>query len=178
MELRVKKLIFPIVMAIVGILAIGVVAQNYVSKSSTAIKSLTVTYTEGVTGEAHKPGDTITLPTGINQVFLKLKLDDENASYTIKGDKDFVAGNNTLTINVEGADGKSNKDYTLTLIKPKLSGWCEENAETVRLYNDDYDSADIYGDISLAYLDERLPVIQANLSCFSDGLQKYINEHY
>lgn len=178
MELRVKKLIFPIVMAIVGLLAIGVVAQNYTSKSSTAIKELTVTYTEGVTGEPHKPGDTITLPTGINQVFLKLKLDDEHASYTIKGDKDLVAGNNTLTINVEGADGKSSKDYTLTLVKPQLAGWCDENAETVRLYNDDYENADIYGDISLAYLDERLPVIQANLSCFSDSLQKYINEHY
>lgn len=173
-----KKLILPLVMAIAGLLAIGVVVQNYYYKSPVTIKELTVTYQEGVTGEPHKPGDTITLPTGITQVFLKLRLTDENASYTIKGDKDFVDGNNTLTINVLGADKKSNKDYTLTLIKPKLSGWCQQNPDKIKLYNDDYELADIYQDISLAYLDTRLPEIQANLSCFSDILQKYINENY
>jgi hypothetical protein len=178
MEHTVKKLILPVVMVLAGLLAIGVVTQNYFSKSPTTIKELTVTYQEGVTGEAHKPGDTITLPTGINQVFLKLKLTDESASYTVTGDKDFVDGKNTLKIKVDGADGKSSRLYELFLIKPKLSGWCEQNAETIKLYNDDYELADIYQDISLAYLDERLPVIQANLSCFSDILQKYINENY
>jgi len=178
MEYRVKKLILPIVMAMAGLLAIGVVAQNYLYKSPTTIKALTVTFQEGVTGEPHKPGDIITLPTGINQVFLKLKLTDEHASYTVKGDKDFVDGNNTLTINVLGSDRKSSKDYTLTLISPKLSGWCKQNPDKVKLYNDDYELADIYQDISLAYLDTRLPEIQANLSCFSDILQKYIKENY
>lgn len=173
-----KKLILPIVMAVVGLLAIGIIAQNFVSKSPVTIKELTVTYQDGVTGEPHKPGDTIELPTGIEQVFVKLKLTDEKASYTITGDKDFVVGKNTLTINVAGADGKSNKDYFLTFIKPKLAGWCEQNAAKVKLYNDDYELADIYGDISLAYLDERLPEIKANLSCFSDLLQKYIKENY
>jgi len=178
MEFRVKKLILPFVMAIAGLFAIGVVVQNYNYKSPTTIRELTVTYQEGVTGEAHKPGDTITLPTGITQVFLKLRLTDDNASYTIKGDKDFKDGNNILTVNVLGADKKSNTDYTLTLIKPKLSGWCEQNPEKIKLYNDDYELADIYQDLSLAYLDERLPEIQANLSCFSDLLQTYVNENY
>lgn len=178
MEFTVKKLILPIVMAIAGLLAIGVVTQNYVFKSPTTIKELTVTYQEGVTGEPHKPGDTITLPTGITQVFLKLKLTDERASYTIKGDKDFKDGSNVLTINVLGADEKSNTDYKLTLIKPKLSGWCQQNPEKIKLYNDDYELADIYQDLSLAYLDERLPEIRANLSCFSDLLQTYVNKNY
>jgi len=178
MEVRVKKLIFPVVMAIAGLLAIGVIAQNFVSHSPTTIESLTVTYEEGVTGDPHKPGDTITLPTGITQVFLKLRLTDEHASYTVTGDKDFKDGPNTLKIKVEGADGKSSSTYSLTLIKPKLSGWCEQNAATIKLYNDDYDLADIYGDISLAYLDTRLPTIQAHLECFSDILQKYVKAHY
>jgi len=80
-----------------------------------------------------------------------------------------------LTITVKGSDGKSSSDYTLTLVKPKLAGWCDENAEKIKLYNDDYELADIYQDISLAYLDERLPEIKANLSCFSQLLQDYVN---
>jgi hypothetical protein len=178
MEFRVKKLILPVVMAISGLLAIGVVAQNYVSKSPTSIEELTLTYQEGVTGVAYKPGDTIELPTGINQVFLTLKLTDERASYDLTGDKDFQDGPNTLTITVNGSDNKSKQQFSLTLLKPKLVGWCQQHADMIKLYNDDYETADIYQDISLAYLDERLPTIQENLSCFSDILQKYVNENY
>ena len=173
-----KKLVFPIVMAIAGVLAVVVIAQNYVSKSPTTIKELTVTYEEGVTGTAYKPGDTIELPTGVDQVYLVVKPTDENATVKIKGDRNFEVGDNKLTIKVIGADKKSSKEYSLTLKKAELAGWCDQNAETVKLYNDDFELADIYQDISLAYLDERLPVIQQNLSCFSDLLQTYVKENY
>jgi len=174
----VKKFAFPIVMALAGLLAVGVIAQNFVSKSPTTIKSLTVTYEEGVTGTEYKPGDTITLPTGVEQVYLVVTPDDEKATVDITGDSNFAVGENTLTIKVTGTDNKSSSDYTLKIIKPELVGWCDQNADTVKLYNDDFELADIYQDISLAYLDERLPVIQENLSCFSDLLQAYVNENY
>lgn len=175
---RVKKLTFPIVMAIAGLLAVGVIAQNFVSNSPTTIKEMTITYEEGVTGTPIEVGDTIDIPTGIDQVFLVVSPDDEKASVAIEGDSGFEVGNNTLTITVTGADNKSSSEYTLTLVRPELAGWCDENAETIQLYNADFENADIYQDISLAYLDERLPVIQENLSCFSDLLQAYVNENY
>jgi hypothetical protein len=174
----VKKFTFPIVMAVAGLLAVGVIAQNFVSQSPTTIKELTLTYEEGVTGTAYEPGDTIELPTGIDQVYLVVTTDDEKASVEIEGDSGFEVGNNTLTITVTGADNKSSTPYTLTLVKPELAGWCDENVDTIKLYNEDFELADIYQDISLAYLDERLPVIQENLSCFSDLLQAYVNENY
>lgn len=175
---RVKKLTFPIVMAIAGLLSVVVIAQNFVSKSPTTIKELTITYEEGVTGTPYKPGDTIELPTGVDQVYVVVTPTDEKASVEIEGDSNFEVGDNTLTITVTGADNKSSEPYTLTLRKAELAGWCDQNVETIKLYNDDFELADIYQDISLAYLDERLPVIQENLSCFSDALQAYVNENY
>jgi len=175
---RVKKLTFPIVMAIAGLLSVVVIAQNFVSKSPTTIEEITLTYEEGVTGTAYEPGSTIDLPTGVDQVYLVVTPTDEKASVKIEGDSNFEVGDNILTITITGADNKSSTDYTLTLKKAELAGWCDENVDTIKLYNEDYELADIYQDISLAYLDERLPVIQENLSCFSDALQAYVNENY
>jgi hypothetical protein len=171
MDLRVKKLAFPIVMALVGLLAVGVVATNTLAKSpSTAVIK--------VNDVKVKDGDKLTLPTGTLSVIVDVKPTDPNSTFKVTGDSGFVEGDNILNVKVNGADGKSFTNYKIILVQPKLSGWCAANPEKVKLYNDDYELADIYQDISLAYLDERLPEIKANLSCFSDLLQKYINENY
>jgi hypothetical protein len=169
----VKKLVFPIIMAIAGVLATFVVFTNLNTSTSVEIASLRVG--DGTTFAEVMPGDTYQLPTGTLEVTVEVETVDPEAEVTLEGTKDFVPGDNTLSITVKGSDGKTTEVYTVTLVQPELSGWCEENAEKIKLYNDDYELADIYQDISLAYLDERLPEIKANLSCFSQLLQDYVN---
>jgi hypothetical protein len=175
MDLKVKKLVFPIIMALVGVSAIFVVVTNVSAKTTTALASIRVG--DGTTFTDVKAGDTYDLPTGTVELTVQAKPVDPAAEVSVVGNKDFKPGKNTLTITVKGSDGKSSSAYKLTLIQPKLSGWCETNAEKIKLYNDDYELADIYQDISLAYLDERLPEIKANLSCFSQLLQDYVNKN-
>jgi hypothetical protein len=168
----VKKFVFPGIMAIAGVLAIFVVFTNVGTTTSTALTSIRVgdgtTFTEVVSG------DTYTLPTGTVQLSVEAIPEDPDAEVSIEGDSGFVPGENTLTITVKASDGKTSETYSITLVQPELSGWCEENAEKIKLYNDDFELADIYQDMSLAYLDERLPEIEANLSCFSQLLQDYV----
>ena len=168
-----KKLVFPIIMAMAGVFAMFVVFTNVTATTSTVLSSLRLG--DGTTFTEVKPGDTFELPTGTTELSVEAETVDPKAEVTIEGNKDFVAGDNILKITVKGSDGKSSSTYQVTLVKPELSGWCEENAEKIKLYNDDFEIADIYQDISLAYLDERLPEIEANLSCFSQLLQDYVN---
>jgi hypothetical protein len=172
MDLRVKKLVFPIIMALVGVMAVFVVFTNVSATTSTALTSIRVG--DGTTFTDVKAGDTYKLPTGTVELTVQAEPVDPAAEVSVTGNTDFKPGNNTLTIVVKGSDGKTSSSYTLTLVQEKLSGWCEANAEKIKLYNDDYELADIYQDISLAYLDERLPEIKENLSCFSDLLQDYV----
>lgn len=167
-----KKFIFPGIMALAGVLAMLVVFTNVSATTSTKLASIRVG--DGTTFTDVKAGDTYELPTGTVTLTVQAEPVDPNAEVTVEGDTGFKPGNNTLTITVKGSDGKSSSKYTLTLVQPELSGWCEANADKVKLYNDDYELADIYQDISLAYLDERLPEIKANLSCFSQLLQDYV----
>ena len=168
-----KKFVFPGIMALAGVLALVVVFTNVSSNTSTALSSIRVG--DGTTFTDVKAGDTYELPTGTIELTVQTTTVDPLAEVSIVGNTDFKPGNNTLTITVKGSDGKSSSDYTLTLVKPALAGWCDENAEKIKLYNDDFELADIYQDMSLAYLDERLPEIKANLSCFSQLLQDYVN---
>lgn len=167
-----KKLVFPIFMAIVGVVAIFVVFTNVSSSTTTALASIRVG--DGTTFTDVKAGDTYDLPTGTVELTVQAKPVDPDAEVTVTGNTDFKPGNNTLSIVVKGSDGKTSSTYTLTLVQPKLAGWCEANAEKIKLWNDDYELADIYQDISLAYLDERLPDIKAHTSCFSQLLQDYV----
>lgn len=160
-------------MALAGVLAMFVVFTNVTANTSTALAGIRVG--DGTTFTDVAPGDTYELPTGTIELTVQATPVDPNAEVSVIGNTDFKPGNNTLTITVKGSDGKSSSDYTLTLVKPELAGWCDENAEKIKLYNDDFELADIYQDMSLAYLDERLPEIKENLSCFSQLLQDYVN---
>ena len=168
-----KKFVFPGIMALAGVLAMFVVFTNVTANTSTALAGIRVG--DGTTFTDVAPGDTYELPTGTIELTVQATPVDPNAEVSVIGNTDCKPGNNTLTITVKGSDGKSSSDYTLTLVKPELAGWCEENAEKIKLYNDDFELADIYQDMSLAYLDERLPEIKENLSCFSQLLQDYVN---
>ncbi len=168
-----KKFVFPGIMALAGVLAMFVVFTNVTANTSTALAGIRVG--DGTTFTDVAPGDTYELPTGTIELTVQATPVDPNAEVSVVGNTDFKPGNNTLTITVKGSDGKSSSDYTLTLVKPELAGWCDENAEKIKLYNDDFELADIYQDMSLAYLDERLPEIKENLSCFSQLLQDYVN---
>lgn len=160
-------------MALAGIFAVLIVFTNVNSNTSTQLTSIRVG--DGTTFTDVVAGDTYELPTGTIELTVQARPVDPNAEVSVAGNKDFKPGENTLTITVKASDGKSTSKYNLTLIQPELSGWCEENAEKIKLYNDDYELADIYQDITLAYLDERLPEIKENLSCFSELLQDYVN---
>lgn len=170
-----KKFVFPGIMALAGVLAMLVVFTNVSANTSTKLAGIRVG--DGTTFTDVKPGDTYELPTGTLALTVQATPVDPAAEVSVEGDTGFVPGNNTLTITVKGSDGKSSSTYTLTLVQPELSGWCEENAEKIKLYNDDFELADIYQDMSLAYLDERLPEIEANLSCFSELLQDYVKNN-
>ena len=172
-DFRLKKLVFPMFMAVVGALAVFVVITNVLATTPVTLKTLRVNDID------MKPGTTYTLPTGTESVVVDATPTDGAATITVTGDSGFKEGNNTLSIKVTGSDNKTFKIWTVTLVQPKLEGWCLANAEKIKLYNDDYDTADIYQMIELAYLDDgRLPEIQAHLTCFSDGLQKYIKANY
>ena len=168
-----KKFIFPGIMAFAGVFAMFIVFTNVTASTSTELKSIRVG--DGTTFTDVVAGDTYELPTGTIELTVQALPVDPAAEVSVEGNKDFKVGENTLTITVKGSDGKTTTPYTLTLIQPELAGWCEENADKIKLYNDDFELADIYQDISLAYLDERLPEIKENLSCFSDLLQEYVN---
>ncbi len=168
-----KKFVFPGIMALAGVFAMFIVFTNVTSTTSTALASIRVG--DGTTFTDVKAGDTYELPTGTLELTVEALPVDPDAEVKVEGTTDFKPGDNTLTITVKGSDGKTTSTYNLTLVQPELSGWCEENAEKIKLYNDDFDLADIYQDISLAYLDERLPEIKENLSCFSQLLQDYVN---
>ena len=170
-----KKLFAPIFMAVVGLLAAGVIYTNVSATTPTTLKSIRVG--DGTTFTVVKPGDTYALPTGTLELIVQAKPTDPNAVVDVTGTKDFVVGDNDLVIKVTASDGKTSSTYKLTLVQKKLSGWCEANADKVKLYNDDYELADIYQDITIAYLDERLPEIKANVGCFSQLLQDYVASH-
>jgi hypothetical protein len=119
----VKKFVFPGIMAFAGIFAIFIVFTNVTSSTSTSLSAIRVG--DGTTFTDVKAGDTYELPTGTIELTVEATPVDPLAEVSVTGNTDFKPGNNTLTITVKGSDGKSSTDHTLTLVKPKLAGWCE-----------------------------------------------------
>ena len=168
-----KKLIAPIAMAIVGFLATALVINNVLTSASVTLANIRID------GKDYQPNASLTLPTGTQSVQVEVTPTDPEAVVEVSGDSGFVEGDNILSVKVTGSDGKKTETYKVTMNQPKLAGWCEQNADKILLYNSDYETADVYGMIDLAYLDDgRLPEIQANLACFSDILQAYVNKNY
>ena len=160
-------------MAIVGFVATGLIITNVLTAAPITLANIRID------GEDFKPGATHILPTGTLSVQVEATATDPEAVVEVTGDSGFVVGDNILSVKVTGSDGKNSATYTVTLVQPELAGWCEQNADKVLLYNSDYETADIYGTIELAYLDDgRLPEIQENLECFSDILQAYVKKNY
>ena len=65
-------------------------------------------------------GDTVTLPAGSRYAEVIAVAEDSSASVTYTGNKDLVAGSNTVTIKVTAADGTFT-NYTVVLEVPTLS---------------------------------------------------------
>ena len=174
---RVKKLILPSVMAVMAALSIVVIVLSLSTKTPVTLKMLRIDDVDyNLNG-----GDTITLATGVEQVYVDARPTDGAAVVEITGDgkdKPLVEGNNTLTIKVTGSDGKSDKTYTLTLVKPKLEGWCLENADVIKQIETDWTDEQIYEMPGYADLASKAGDIKAHLTCFSDSLQKEITTNY
>jgi hypothetical protein len=170
----VKKLVLPIAMAIVAVLSVAVIAAGVTSKTPVTLKSLRIDEVAyNVAG-----GDTIKLPTGTEFVYVDAKPTDPKATVEITGDKGFKEGENTLTIKVTGSDGKSSAVYTLTLIQPKLEGWCQTNADLIKQIETAYADEVIYMMPGYAELDKYAADIKAHKDCFSAALLKEIETNY
>ncbi|MFM8926979.1 MAG: hypothetical protein ACKOFA_02105, partial [Rhodoluna sp.] len=123
-------------------------------------------------------GDTIKLPTGTESVYVDARPTDPKATVTITGDKGFKEGNNTLTIEVVGSDKKSSATYKLTLVQPKLEGWCQTNADLIKQVETAYQDELIYMMPGYAELDKYAGDIRAHQDCFSAALVKEIDTNY
>lgn len=172
--IRVKKFILPGIMAVAGVAAVLVIALSLMSKTPVTLKMLRV---DDVAYNV-KGGDTVNLATGVESVYVDARPTDGAAIVKVTGDKGFKDGKNTLTITVTGSDGKSSATYTMTLIKPKLEGWCALNADKIKQIETDYADELIYGLPGYADLASKATEIKAHLSCFSDPLQKEITTNY
>ncbi|NBR54526.1 MAG: hypothetical protein EBT82_00880 [Micrococcales bacterium] len=169
-----KKFIMPITMAVAGILAVAVIFINVTAVAPVTLKLLRV---DDVAYNLNG-GDTIKLATGVESVYVDARPTDGNAVVEIKGDKNFKEGKNTLSIKVTGSDGKSNKTYTMTLIMPKLSGWCESNAQLIKTIETNWSDEQIYGIPGYAELGTYASQIRSHTDCFSTSLVSEVNKNY
>jgi hypothetical protein len=64
---------------------------------------------------------TVTLPAGSKFASVIASTEDEAATYKVEGNKDLVAGNNSVTITVAAADGKTVRVYTVKVVVASLS---------------------------------------------------------
>jgi len=170
----VKKLILPIMMAVVAVLSVGVIAMGVTSKTPVTLKVLRI----DDVAYSVKGGDTIKLPTGTESVYVDARPTDPEATVTITGDKGFKEGKNILSIEVTGSDKKSSAVYKLTLIQPKLEGWCQLNADLIKQVETAYQDELIYMMPGYAELDKYAADIRAHEDCFSDPLVKEIQTNY
>jgi len=178
--MNLKKLRMPIVMAVVGVAALVFVSLNMFATAPTTIKSITLSDQGGIwLKEGVKANDKITLPTGLALVVVKVATTDPKAVVTTTGETGFKDGDNILDIKVTGSDAKSSTHYKITLVQPKLAGWCQTNKAKIAATNDNYELADIYQDYSLIYIEPGATEaeVRANITCFSENLQKYIASH-
>ena len=172
-----KKLILPSVMAVMAALSIAVIVLSLSAKTPVTLKMLRI---DDVDYDLNG-GDTITLATGVESVYVDARPTDGAAIVEITGDgkdKPLVEGDNTLVIKVTGSDNKSSAEYKMTLVKPKLEGWCLENAEKIKQIETDWSDEQIYQMPGYADLASKAGDIKAHLTCFSDSLQKEITTNY
>ncbi len=64
---------------------------------------------------------TITLPAGSKFAAVIAATEDESATYKVEGNKNLAAGNNSVTITVAAADGKTVRVYTVKVVVASLS---------------------------------------------------------
>ena len=167
-----KKLIMPITMAIVGMLAISLMVTNFNSHTPTTLKMLRVDDVD------YKTGATIQLSTGAESVVVDARPNDPKAVVEVVGDSNFEVGENLLEIKVTGSDNKTTQVYKITLIKPELSGWCESNAELILTIETNWEDEQIYEMPGYAELGTYATDIKANSSCFSPSLVEEVNKNY
>jgi len=170
----VKKLIMPITMAVAGMLAIAVIVINVTAVAPVTLKMLRI---DDVAYNLNG-GDTIKLATGVESVYVDARPTDGNAVVEITGDKNFKEGNNTLNIKVTGSDGKSSKTYTMTLIMPKLSGWCQTNAQLIKQVETAWADEQIYQMPGYAELGTYASQIREHSDCFSTSLVDEVKKNY
>ncbi len=169
-----KKLVLPIIMAVVGALSVVVIALSVVSTTPVTLKSLRIDEKAyNVNG-----GDTIKLATGVESVYVDARPTDGKALVEVTGATGLKEGDNELLIKVTGSDGKTSATYKLTLVMPKLSGWCLENADKIKEIETAYADEVLYQMPGYAELETKAAEIKANLTCFSDALQKEITDNY
>lgn len=169
-----KKFTMPIAMAIIAVISVAVIAMGVTSKTPVTLKVLRI---DEVSYNV-KGGDTIKLPTGTESVYVDARPTDPKAEVVVEGDKGFKEGNNTLTITVIGSDKKSSAVYKLTLIQPKLEGWCQTNADLIKQIETAYQDEIIYMMPGYAELDKYASDIRAHEDCFSGPLVKEIQDNY
>jgi hypothetical protein len=170
-------------MAAFGVLAVVVIVMNLAAKAPTTLKMLRIDDVSYIS-QLHKGEEIkIQLPTGKESVFVDARPTDGNAVVKVTGDSNFKDGDNTLTINVTGSDGKSSSKYTVTLVKPKLEGWCAANTEEIAAIETAWADELMLRDIDPAYLGyaelgSKSALIRAHMSCFSQSLQDEITKNY
>jgi hypothetical protein len=64
---------------------------------------------------------TVTLPAGSKFAAVIAATEDEAATFKVEGNKNLVAGDNTVTITVAAADGKTSRVYTVKVVVTALS---------------------------------------------------------
>ena len=169
-----KKLVLPIFMAVMGAVAVVVIALNVVATTPVTLKMLRVDDVNyNVEG-----GDTIQLPTGVEFVRVDARATDGKAVVEVTGDTGLVPGDNTLSIKVTGSDGKTSKVYKLTLVMPKLSGWCLENADLIKTIETNWADEQIYEMPGYADLGSYSSDIKAHKDCFSPSLVTEVETNY
>lgn len=164
----------PITMGVAGLLAIAVIVINVTAVAPVTLKMLRIDdVAYSLTG-----GDTIKLATGVESVYVDARPTDGNAVVEIKGDKNFKEGDNTLSIKVTGSDGKSSKTYTMILVMPKLSGWCQENSQLIKTVETNWADEQIYEMPGYADLGTYASQIRAHSDCFSTSLVDEVKKNY
>lgn len=162
----------PIIMVVIGLLSATIIVSNVNASTPVTLKTLRVD------DEVYKGGETIKLPTGKEFVVVDATPTDEKAVIEVTGENNFVEGENTLTIKVTGSDGKNFKVYTLTLIKPKLEGWCQANAEMIATVETNYQDELLYEMPGYAELGTYAADIKAHPDCFTDALVTEVKTNY
>lgn len=163
-------------MAVMGVLSVAIIVMSLSAKAPTTLKMLRIDDVSYLS-QLDK-GVKIQLATGVESVYVDARPTDGNAVVEVTGDKNFKDGDNKLSIKVTGSDGRSSSTYTVTLVKPKLEGWCAANTAFIKQVETDWADEQIYQMPGYADLGSKAGDIRAHMSCFSQSLQDEITKNY